>query len=220
MTEPVTKSKTIPYLLLAFLLIGAVIAAVIVYQAVSRPAEANAVITDATEYRGTVYDPPQELSAFTLPSNRGKPLSLSDLKGGWVMLYFGYTHCPDFCPTTLAEFKQIKALLGEDAQAVQFVFISVDGARDTPEVLAKYLRMFDAEFVGLSGDDETLARIGAEYSLFYERRTDTGSKADYLVDHSTRTYLIDREGRLRVTYAYGTEPEIVAESIREQIKAG
>ncbi|NWG16969.1 MAG: SCO family protein [Chloroflexi bacterium] len=217
MASQTDKSKKTTLFLLAALLVSVVVVAFVLYQAARRPAEAA---PEDTEYTGTVYDPPVELSVFTLPSSTGEPLSLSDLRGRWAVLFFGYTHCPDFCPLTLAEYKQVRRLLGDDADAVQIVFISVDGVRDTPEALAKYLALFDPTFIGLSGDDETLARIGPEYSLFYERRTDTGSGADYLIDHTTRSYLVDPEGRLRVSFAFGTEPEIVAESIRRQIKAG
>jgi protein SCO1/2 len=217
MASQANKSKNATLFLLAVVVVSVAAVAFVLYQMATRPAEAA---QEDTQYAGTVYDPPVQLSAFTMPSSTGKLLSLSDLSGRWAVLFFGYTHCPDFCPLTLAEYKRVRQLLGDDADEVQIVFISVDGERDTPEALAKYLALFDPTFIGLSGDDETLARIGPEYGLFYERRTDTGSSADYLIDHTTRSYLIDGAGRLRVSFAFGTEPEVVAESIRQQIKAG
>jgi protein SCO1/2 len=160
--------------------------------------------------------PPLPLQDFTLPASTGEDLSLSAIAGSgkWTMLYFGYLSCPDFCPTTLAEFTRAQQIMGDAADQVQLVFVSVDGARDTPEQLATYLRNFDPAFIGLQGDDETLARIGPDYGLFYERRTDTGSAAAYLIDHTTRTYLIDPQGRLRVTFSYDTEPQAIAETIQ------
>ena len=144
-------------------------------------------------------------------------MSLADLRGAWVMVFFGYTHCPDFCPLTLGEFNRVESLLGDAAEDVRFLFISVDGERDTPEALAAYLARFNPDFLGFSGDAQTLARIQPDYGFFYELRTDTGSAADYLVDHSTRSYLIDPEGRLVMTYAYGTDPDVIAETIREEM---
>ncbi|MBI5671478.1 MAG: SCO family protein [Chloroflexi bacterium] len=218
MTVQPSKGKTTTYVLLALVLLTIAAIIYVVYRSVSRPAEPVVPAISETQYTGTEYDPPVQLSAFTMPGSRGGPISLSDLNGKWSLVFFGYTHCPDFCPLTLAEFKQVKQALGEQADEVQFVFISVDGQRDTADALRDYLARFDPAFIGLSGDDETLARIGPEYGLFYERRADTGSQANYLVDHTTRTYLVDPNGLLRVTYAYGTEPDIIAESIRQQME--
>lgn len=209
------KGKTTTYILLALLVIGVAVTAYVLYRVTSQPV---VPAVSQTEYTGTEYNPPVQLSAFTLPSSKGQPMSLSDLNGRWSLLFFGYTHCPDFCPTTLAEFKQIKSQLGDRAADVQFVFISVDTARDTPEVLKEYLARFDPDFIGLSGDDATLDRIGPDYGLYYERHDEGGTKTNYVVDHSTRTYLVDPKGLMRVTYAYGTEPEIIARSIEQQME--
>lgn len=170
---------------------------------------------DTTDYRGTVYDPPQILTDFTLPASTGQELSLSDLHGQWVLMFFGYTHCPDVCPITLGEFRQVKTKLGEDANAVTFLFISVDGPRDTPELLENYVTRFDPDFIGMSGSDEVLALIGPDYGLYYELHTEDGTDDNYLVDHTGRSYLIDPQGMLRISYAYGTESDIIAETIRE-----
>src|SRR5690606_19620582 len=121
--------------------------------------------------------------------------------------------CPDFCPMTLAEYKRIKTLLGENAASVEFVYISVDGVRDTPEAIRRYLSNFDPEFVGFSGDDETLARIQPDYGFYYRRRFDSGSRAEYVIDHSTRSYLVDHDGYLRATFTYDIRPEQVAQAI-------
>lgn len=169
-------------------------------------------------YRGSVIDPPLLLDDFTMPATTGEDLSLSDFQGKWVLMFFGYTHCPDFCPTTLAEYRLIVQMLGDDAEELQVVFVSVDGERDTPDVLAQFLKRFNPDFIGLSGTDKTLGPIRTEFGLFYERQTETGSEADYLVDHTTRSYLIDPDGNLRIMYSYLTDREILTESIRNYIQ--
>jgi protein SCO1/2 len=166
--------------------------------------------------------PPLQLQDFTLPASTGQDLSLSEITGTgkWTVMYFGYLHCPDFCPTTLAEFIRVQQFLGDAAEDVQLVFVSVDGQRDTPDQLATYLANFDPAFIGLQGNDETLAAIQPDYGFFYERRTDTGSAAAYLVDHTTRTYLIDPQGRLRVSFSYDVGPEAIAETIQGYMAMG
>jgi protein SCO1/2 len=171
---------------------------------------------EATEpNHGTVVDPPLRLTDWTLPSSTGRSLSLHDLRGRPALLFFGYTHCPDVCPTTLGEFKQVKQQLGAVAQQVAFVFVSVDGPRDTPAVLQRYLGAFDPAFIGVSGDDATLAKVGKEYGLYYKRRTEGSSKAGYAVDHSASTYLIDRSGQLRMLYSYGVDPKGISMDMRK-----
>jgi protein SCO1/2 len=159
---------------------------------------------------GTPVEPPRELTDFTFPSSRAGELSLSDLQGQPVLLYFGYTFCPDICPTTLAEFVQVRRDLGEQADEMAFVFISVDSERDTPAVLQRYLGAFDEQFIGLSGDDATLDEIGGEYGLHYEKREVEGTSADYLIDHTTPSYLIDSAGQLVMIYSYGTPHDVIS----------
>ncbi|MGQ9927065.1 MAG: SCO family protein [Chloroflexaceae bacterium] len=184
----------------------------------ARPAPGPAPGPSAEQ--GTRIEPPVQLSDFTMPSSLGRDLSLSELRGKPVVLFFGYTFCPDVCPMTLSELKRVKAELGADGPRLQVVFVSVDGARDTPEVLARHLAAFDPDFIGLQGDDATLRRIGSEYGLYYKRNTPEGTSAAYLVDHSSATYLIDAEGRLRVVYGFGTSPEAIAAGVRELLKEG
>jgi protein SCO1/2 len=162
---------------------------------------------------GTPIDPPRPLSDFTLPSQDGTPLSLNMLRGKYVLLFFGYTHCPDVCPTTLADFVQVKRALGVAASQVQFVFISVDGERDTPPVLARFIQNFDASFIGLQGDDTTLSRIGKEYGLYYKKEKVAGTSEPYLVTHSSSAYLLDRQGQLRMVYGFGMPPKVIVEDI-------
>ena len=163
--------------------------------------------------QGSLVSPPRTLTDFTLTSHEGTPLRLSDLRGKAVLLFFGYTRCPDFCPTTLVEFRDVKRDLGADAANVAFVFISVDAEADSPEILGQYITNFDPAFIGLHGDAATLSRIGPEYDLYFRKR-DVGGATGYLIDHTAITYLIDRDGRLAIIFPYGTPAAAMATDIR------
>ncbi len=166
----------------------------------------------------TYLDQPRLLTDFALPGIDGQPLRLSDLQGRHTLLFFGYSHCPDFCPTTLAEMKRVRMLLGADADRVNVLFVSVDGQRDTPELLGSFLRRFDPAFYGMSGEPVTLAQITPDYGLYYTiGEPDAGG--DYLVDHSVPVYLIDPERRLRAIIEYGTRAETIVEGLRAEFAA-
>jgi len=186
--------------------------------------------TDATRpTSGALVDPPHLLQDFTLTSHTGDPLSLSDLRGQAVLLFFGYTHCPDVCPTTLADYRRVKDSLSDQSDEMAFVFISVDGTRDTPEVLAQYLNQFDPDFIGLTADEATLRRMGAEYGLIFEhQRIDVGHEhpddhehepelddENYFVQHTSPSFLVDRDGYLRQLFFYGTESDVIAAGVRQ-----
>lgn len=166
-----------------------------------------------TPLPGTLLDPPKEVGDFALTDQDGQPFRLSDLRGKVALLFFGYTNCPDICPTTLAEFKRVKALLGDDAERVAFVFVSVDGVRDTPERLAAYVRAFDPQFIGLTGDDATLRPIARDFGVFYQR-VNYESDINYLVDHTASTFVVDQQGRLRLVFPYGTDPAAIVTRLR------
>lgn len=163
----------------------------------------------------TMIEPPRTLSDFTLVSHTGEPRSLSSLRGRKVLLLFGYTHCPDVCPLTLNEFARVRDLLGSEAEETAFVFVSVDGKRDTPQHLHDYLtRRQVSDFVmGMTGDERTLRRIGRDYNLFFQVHDTADNETNYLVDHTASTFLIDEEGRLVTTFAFGTEPEVISNYI-------
>ena len=150
---------------------------------------------------------------FTLDSTLGSPLTLSDLRGQLVLLNFGYTGCPDVCPVTLTEFLQIRSKLGQAADQVSFVFITVDPERDTAERMRKYLTNFDPEIIGLTGDRSDLEPVWADYGV-YQAKVEGTSEENYLVDHSSRVYVIDRQGNLRLTYLFGTENQLITEDVR------
>lgn len=174
----------------------------------------------AAPVTGAQIDPPRQLTDFTMTSDTGTPLSLSDLRGKPVLLYFGYTFCPDVCPTTLADFVRVKRNLGDAADDVAFVFISVDPERDTPEKIATYMQAFDDDFIGLHADEKTLRKIQYDYGLYYQKSRVAGTSAAYLVDHSTGIYLIDQEGRLTFIYAFGTPADVITTDVRTLLDAG
>lgn len=180
----------------------------------------SALVANADVYQGTVIDPPVLLDDFVMPASTGNDVRLSDFRGKWVLLFFGFTHCPDICPTTLAEYAQVLEQLGDEAEQIQVVFISVDGERDTPDVLANYVTLFNPAFIGLQGNAETLARIQPQFNFWYEFVPQAGNSSNYSVDHSARTYLIDPQGQLRITYSFGTERDVLVNSIRQVVQQG
>ena len=155
--------------------------------------------------------------AVNLTRADGSPFRMSALKGKIVLLFFGFTSCPDVCPTTLADFKRVKADLGEKADQLAFIFITVDPQRDTPEGAQAYAAGFDPQFIGLSGSETELEPVWQGYGV-YRKITESGSAASYEVDHSSRVYLVDRTNRLRVTYPYGTPVEDLTADIRFLLK--
>ncbi len=163
--------------------------------------------------QGTRVEPPREVADFTLTDQDNQPFHLSDLEGKLVLLYFGYTFCPDICPTSLAEFVHVKHALGDQSDQLVVVMVSVDGQRDTPERLKQYLANFHPDFIGLTGSEQEVRKVGVDYGLFFEKQEVAGTSADYLVDHTAAAYLIDRQRRLRVIYGYGTPPDVISEDV-------
>jgi len=171
-------------------------------------------------YLGQIVNPPIQAQDFVAPGSDEGLTRLSDTDGLWRVVFFGYMHCPDFCPLTLVDYRQTKELLGQAAENVRFVFVSVDSIRDTPEAMRRYLDNFDPDFIGFSPDDATLSQIQPDYGFYYERRMDAGSLAVYTIDHSTRSYLIDPTGVLRASFAYRTPPPTVADTLLWYIDNG
>jgi protein SCO1 len=157
---------------------------------------------------GAVVTNPQPAPDFTLMSANG-PVSLSDFAGKYVFIYFGYTFCPDVCPATMNELAELEKLLGEDADQIQVIMITVDPARDTPERLAEYMAFFSNNFIGLAGTDEEIAAVAQPYGVFYEAHEGT-AESGYLVDHSTRTYLLNPNREPIVAYPFDVQAETMA----------
>jgi protein SCO1/2 len=165
-------------------------------------------------------DPPVQLNDFTLTNQQNEPVHLRDLEGKDTLITFGYTHCPDVCPINLASFKQVKKNLGENAFQVNFVFFSVDGKRDTPDVLAKHLQLFDPGFIGITGADAAIRPVTQQFGVYYEIGTPAPEQTDYWVSHTASSFLVDKHGRLIRAYAYQTPPDVIAADIRQNLKAG
>jgi protein SCO1/2 len=160
-------------------------------------------------FHGMVMQSPMKATDFTLPGQNGQPVSLKDFRGKIVLLYFGYTTCPDVCPTTLADLHQARAALGKQADEVQVFMITVDPARDTQEVMADYMSHFDSSFIGLTGTQEQIAEVATYYGIFYEQK-EGNSSLGYLVDHTATVMAIDKDGYLRVVFPFGTEAKDIA----------
>lgn len=160
----------------------------------------------STDITGVDYGKTLELT-----DHNGKPRRLEDFRGKAVVLFFGFTHCPDLCPTTLVEVSSALKALGADAERVQVLFVTVDPERDTQDALAKYVTAFDRRFLGLRGDAAATQRVAKEFKIYYEKRKSGDS---YSVDHSGQSYVIDPQGRLRLL----VRPDRIAEDLPADLR--
>jgi len=183
-------------------------------------AAATVLFSRPASFRGTLYGEPYPAAAeIELEQSNGEMFRLSNQKGRIILLFFGYTSCPDVCPTTMAELKAVRAQLGSQAGAVQVVFVSVDPEHDTPEAVQGYVSRFDPSFIGLTGSTEELARIWDAYGVFREIvKTDTA--LGYTVNHTARVMLIDRDGSLRLSYGFQTPVDDIVHDLNILLKNG
>jgi len=156
---------------------------------------------------------------FKLIDHNGQPRTLADFRGKVVVVFFGFTHCPDVCPITLSELARALKRLGADAQRVQVVMITVDPQRDTPEVLKRYVTALDPAFLGLTGDARAIAETAREFKVFYQKSPGATPQA-YSVDHSSGTFVYDPAGRLRLLVGYGQGADVFAHDIGQLLRAG
>ena len=158
---------------------------------------------------------------FSLVDHTGKTVTNDDFAGKLRLVFFGFTNCPDICPTTLAEIARTIELLKDDADAVAYLFVSLDPDRDTPEVMAEYVKAFDRRITGLTGTVDQVDAMAGTYRVAYEKVGMDGEayqgSGDYLVSHQGNTYLMSRSGEYLTHFSYGTAPEEMAETIREAI---
>lgn len=136
-------------------------------------------------------------SDFSLPDTTGKTRTLADFKGKAVVLFFGYTHCPDVCPTTLAELSQAMQQLGDKSKDVQVVMVTVDPARDTPDLLGQYVKAFNPSYIALRPDDAQLQKVAKDFRVYYAKAAGK-TPADYTMDHTAASYVFDKDGKLRL----------------------
>jgi protein SCO1/2 len=172
------------------------------------------------QLHGIQLQSPRVADDFTLPTSTGETMSLSDFRGKYVVLFFGYTYCPDVCPTTLNDIQQMLKALGTDrADDVQVVMVSVDPERDTPEQLAEYLGYFDSTFIGMTGTVEEIQPVASQFGIFFERAVGSDN-TNYLVDHTAAVTLIDPEGHVRMIFTYGVTGADMASDIAYLMRRG
>lgn len=169
-------------------------------------------------FRGTLYDPALPAPEIILSQGDESRFRLNDMRGKVVLLFFGYTSCPDVCPTTLSELRRVMAGLEADVKQVQVVFVTVDPERDTPQKLKEYVSLFDPAFVGLSGSLEELQTVWREYGVYREVQPMPNSATSYLVNHTARVYLVDSDGNLRLSYGYGTPTDDILHDLKILLK--
>jgi len=151
---------------------------------------------------------------FALTDHTGKPRTLADFKGKAVVVFFGYTQCPDVCPTTMAEMATVMQKLGPLADQVQVLFITLDPERDTQQLLASYVPAFDKRFIGLRGTPEQTAKTAKEFKVFYAKVPGSDPNS-YTIDHTAGSYVFDRDGRLRLFIRHGQGPDPIVHDLRE-----
>jgi protein SCO1 len=192
----------------SFLLIGIVVVGTILF---GKPASIV----------GTAYgEPYPSAPEFALTRSDGTSFQLSEMRGKIVVLFFGYTSCPDVCPTTMAELNQALSELKEkDAAQVQVLFVTVDPRRDTPQRMQEYVNHFNSHFVGLSGTEQELSKVWSDYGIFREIVNDN-SAAGYSVDHTTRITMIDRNGNMRVSFGIDTPLDDIVHDLNFLLKEG
>ncbi len=155
---------------------------------------------------------------FSLADHNGQLRTLKDFSGKVVMVFFGFTQCPDVCPSSMAELAEIKKLLGADGDKLQAIFITVDPERDTPEMLKAYMGNFDPTFLALRPTPEQLPQVAKDFKIYY-KKVDGKTKGSYTMDHSAGSYIFDEKGRIRLYNRYGSGAEVLASDIRLLIKS-
>ncbi len=155
---------------------------------------------------------------FALTDHNGQPRSIRDFAGKVVVVFFGFTQCPDVCPTAMAELAEVRRTLGKDGERVQGLFITVDPERDTPEVLKAYMTNFDPSFLALRGTPEQLATVAKDFKVYY-KKVEGKTPTSYSMDHSAGSFVYDTQGRIRLYTRYGTGAQALADDIRLLLKA-
>ncbi len=155
---------------------------------------------------------------FALTDHNGKPRTIADFRGKLVFVFFGYTHCPDVCPTTLSEMAGIMKSLGSDADKLQVLFVTLDPERDTPEVMAGYVPAFHPGFLGLYGDQPTTEKVARDFKIFLQRVPGKDGKS-YTIDHTASSYVFDAQGHIRLFVRHG-QPEGALLKDLKQLLAG
>jgi protein SCO1/2 len=173
------------------------------------------VILFATHYQGTAGGPSAIGGPFKLVDQSGKPITDEDMKGHPFLVFFGYTHCPDICPTTLFEMSEVMRALGNDADRINALFITVDPERDTPAVMKDYLSSFDPHLRGGTGDQKAIDAVERAYRVYAKKVP--AEKGDYSMDHTALVYLMDKQGRFVAPFKLDRKPEAAAADLRRYL---
>ncbi|MFN7122231.1 MAG: SCO family protein [Hydrogenophaga sp.] len=153
-------------------------------------------------------------TGFSLTDHNGQPRTLADFKGKAVVLFFGFTQCPDVCPTTMTELAEAKRLLGADGERLQGLFVSIDPERDTPEIMKQYMASFDPSFLALYAAPDQLAALAKSYKMYY-KKVDGPTPTSYTMDHSAGSYVYDTQGRIRLYHRYGSGAPALAADLKK-----
>lgn len=216
-----------PSLLLVLLTLGAIVAVVVVAalafinrgstESSSQTVDTGSAIIGENLFSTGVNDvEPKSIGDFTLTRSDGSPLRRDDLKGKYSLIYFGYTYCPDFFPSTMTDWRLAIRALGEQASRINFLMISIDPARDTPAVLAQYLAPFDSSIVGATGDESVLRALSDQFGAFFEPVAQDSTPL-YMVNHTASQFVLDPEGNLVTVYAFGTPVDIITADLRDKL---
>ena len=174
-----------------------------------KPADATASGFTSIDITGADY-----ATGFQLTDHNGQTRTLADFKGQAVVIFFGFTQCPDVCPTSLGELAQARQLLGTDGERLQGLFISVDPERDTPEVMKAYMASFDPSFLALYAAPEALPDLAKSYKVYY-KKVDGKTPTSYTMDHSAGSYVYDPQGRIRLYHRYGSGAQALADDVKK-----
>ena len=185
-------------------------------QSMVSPAGVTVVDKGGREIKGS--KPPSIGGRFTLISQDGRPVTDADFRGKNILVFFGFTNCPDVCPLTLSNISRAMVLLGGDANKIQPLFISVDPLRDTPNVLKQYLKHFDHRIIGLTGTTKQVTAVQRAYRIFSQRRNAVGDDSDdYLIDHTSISYMMGPSGEFKTFFSNGSTPEEFVTKIRQHL---
>ena len=165
------------------------------------------------EFRGVDISEVDYARDIQLPDHNGQQRSLKDFKGKVAVVFFGYTQCPDVCPTTMQEMAEVKRMLGKDGDRLQTIFVTVDPERDTADMLKAYMGNFDPSFLALRGTPEQTAAVAKDFKIYF-KKVDGKTPTSYTMDHSAGSYIYDTQGRLRVYYRYGSGVEALVADVR------
>lgn len=156
-------------------------------------------------------------TGFSLTDHNGQPRTLADFKGQAVVVFFGFTQCPDVCPTSMVELAEAKRLLGSDGERLQGLFISVDPERDTPEIMKQYMASFDPSFLALFAAPDALPALAKSYRIYY-KKVEGKTPTSYTMDHSAGSYVYDPQGRIRLYHRYGSGAQALADDVKKLLK--